>query len=330
MGNSPIQTGFLIGGFQISLLIIAGLFSGFGKSPYAFTPTHIMLNLFFVITFLSAIELSRSYLIKKGSKKQHLTFTIVIVTFILTIIQISPDKFYLLTMTNMAESLEFIGKTIITGVSIGFLASYLSYLGGASASISYIGTLTFFEWFSPLLPKPHWTITALIGTIAPAIGYIIIQNSSLTPKQLKREKKRKQSNGLSWTTAAIFCVIIIFFSFGYLGVKPTVISSGSMQPALHMGDIALVKKIDPTELQEGDVIQYVNQHNITIVHRLISIENKEGEPIFTTKGDANEEPDFPSIKKNRILGKNVFTIPKIGFIQIYVRDVFKGAKIPLY
>jgi signal peptidase len=311
------------------LLIIVGLFAGFGKSPYSFTPTYISLNLFFIVSLLLGTELSRSYLIKKGSKKRQLNLTLILVTLVFLFIQISPDRYGLFAFTDLALSLEFLGKTVITGLSIGLLASYLSYLGGATASIAYIGTLTVFEWFSPILPNPHWTISALVGTIAPAIGYIVIQTSSQTPQQIRKERRRKQSGGYGWTIAAIFCVLIVFFSFGYLGVKPTVIYSGSMQPALNIGDIAIVEKIDPSELREGDIIQYVNERNDTIMHRLVLIENIEGEIIFTTKGDANELPDSPPIKEQRILGKSIFTIPKIGLIQIYVRNILKSINIPI-
>ena len=92
-------------------------------------------------------------------------------------------EFSVLTFSNPVLALEFIGKTLITSLSINLLATYLSYLGGASASIGYIGILTAFEWFSPILPDPHWTVAALVGTIAPAVGFILIQDSLESSKE---------------------------------------------------------------------------------------------------------------------------------------------------
>lgn len=46
IGNSPFQAALLIGGFQISFLIIFGLMVGFGRSPYSFTPLSILFNIF--------------------------------------------------------------------------------------------------------------------------------------------------------------------------------------------------------------------------------------------------------------------------------------------
>jgi len=190
-----------------------------------------------------------------------------------------------------------------------------------------------FEWFSPVLPDPHWTIVALIGTIAPAIGFIIIQDSLQTPqdkKKLRRARRKSHSGSGGWIVVAIFSLIIVFFSFGYLGVTPTVVYSGSMGPALQVGDVALISDVDIDELQEGDIIQYVSYDNVTLIlHRLIEIQEEDEVLQYITKGDANEDPDFKPITENRILGKSIFSIPKLGWIQIFIKNVFRGIGIPV-
>jgi len=175
LGNSPAQAGLLIAGFQISLLVIIGLFTGFGTSPYSFTPLSIILNIFFVSTVLIGTELSRAYLIKRGLRSRRYTSSIIVLTtFLFVFIQITPNQLIGLTFARPDLLFEFIGKILITSITINLLASYLSYIGGATASIAYLGTLYAFEWFSPFLPNPHWTILALIGTIVPAIGFILV------------------------------------------------------------------------------------------------------------------------------------------------------------
>lgn len=74
---------------------------------------------------------------------------------------------------------------------MGLFASYLAYLGGALPAIGYMGLLKGFEWFSPILPDLDWALAALIGTIAPAIGFIIIQNSiQINQKTTSNRRKR--------------------------------------------------------------------------------------------------------------------------------------------
>ena len=334
LGKTPAHAGFLIGGFQLSMLIIVGIFAGFGRSPYSFTPNAILTNLFFVTSLLFGTELSRSYLINsKARSKKHLTFILIGSTIIFMLIQISYTQFNVLSFDNPVAALEFIGKTLITSLSINLLACYLSYLGGATASFAYMGTLTYFEWFSPILPDPHWTIAALIGTIAPAIGFILIQDSMITKldkKQMRRARRKANEEHGGWTIVAIFSLIIVFFSFGYLGVQPTVIYSGSMSPTLQVGDIALIDEVDISEISEGDIVQYVSYDNVTLIlHRLIEIYEDQGKTYYITKGDANDDPDFRPIEENRIIGKSIFTIPKLGWIQIMIKSAVKTVGIPI-
>lgn len=327
LGNSPLQAGLLLGGFQVSILIIVGIFAGFGESPYSFTPLFVMINIFYIGSFLIGTEFSRSYLVNKGSiSRKYLTVNLLIGTILYMFIRLRPGEFLVLNFNAPVAALEFLGAVLITALSMNLLASYLSYLGGATAAMSYVGTLMAFEWFSPILPATHWTIIALVGTISPAIGFVVIQNSIMTneSKKIGRRTRRKiKSESGSWTVIAIFSLILIFFSFGYLGVTPTVIYTGSMSPELQVGDLVILTEADFNELQEGDIIQYLSYDNVTlVVHRIVEIQRGGDQTLYITKGDANEIPDIRPITENRIIGKSIFTVPKIGWVQIIVRNVF--------
>lgn len=330
LGNSPIQAGLLLGGFQIALLIIIGLFTSFGKSPYSFTPTGLTLNILYVSSFLIGTEITRAYLIRRGTRtRRYTTLVLTGTTLLYVAFLLTPNQLLSLSTSAPAPLLEFLGKTVITALSMNLLASYLAYMGGATASLSYMGVLMAFNWFSPILPNPHWTLLALIGTITPAIGYTLIQSSIREPgskKKTHKHHRHKQSSGAGWTTVAVFSVVIIFFSSGFLGVKPTVIYSGSMQPTLHVGDIALIQKTDTKTLKQGDIIQFTT-NNLTVVHRILTITQQDNNTLYTTKGDANQDPDANPITSAQIFGKSVFTIPFIGWIQIVVRDLARKAGI---
>ena len=103
-----------------------------------------------------------------------------------------------------------------------------------------------------------------------------------------------------------------------------------MRPALDVGDISLISGVDIAEIHEGDIIQYVSYDNVTLtIHRVIDIYEEGGKTYFITKGDANDVPDFQPITENRILGKSIFTIPKLGWIQIFIKSIFKNIGIPV-
>lgn len=87
-----------------------------------------------------------------------------------------------------------------------------------------------------------------------------------------------------------------------------VIVTPSMKPTINPGDMILVKKTDIDKLEKGDIITF-NKDNIVATHR---IEEIDGDSI-TTKGDNNNLEDTP-INKSDVIGRFVFSIPKIGYI----------------
>jgi signal peptidase len=326
IGKTPLHAALLIGGFQVSLLIIAGLILGFGESPYSHTLSSILINIFYVGTMLFGIELSRAYLIKKGgSTRRNLTLTLGLVTILFMLISIPLTKFTLLDTSDPAGVSKFLGETIIPLLAMSLFASYLAYLGGALPAIGYMGVLQAFEWFSPVLPDLDWALVALIGTIGPAIGFIIIQNSiQLTQPGARRTRKRTKIKdpALAWTGVAIVSLLLVFFSFGYLGVQPTVIYSGSMRPALDVGDVVIISEVPIDDIQEGDIIQYrVANTTIPVVHRVYGISGEGDAKVFITKGDDNDNPDTDPILAENVMGKVVFNLPKIGWIPIAIKSL---------
>jgi len=328
IGKSPVHAALLIAGFQISMLILFGLLVGFGKSPYSFTPLSILINIFFVTSMLLGIELSRAYLVKKGTLgRRNITLALALVTLLFMIIYITPDELLALDASEPAAAVKFIGESIIPLLAMSLFASYLAYLGGALPAIGYMGLIKAFEWFSPVLPDLDWALAALIGTIAPAIGFIIIQNSiQITQKTPnKRTRQKKTDPALSWTAVAVLCVFIVFFSTGFFGVQPTVIYSGSMRPGVDVGDIIIISEVPIEEINRGDIIQFQTQNSsIPTVHRVIDIQIQEEDNIklYITKGDDNDEPDSDPVYAEQIMGKAIFTIPKLGWVPIVIKDMF--------
>ena len=95
-----------------------------------------------------------------------------------------------------------------------------------------------------------------------------------------------------------------------------VVLSGSMHPLMRVGDMAVINSADANEIQQGDVICFTgpgNNPDIMITHRVVSIKDN-GELIFQTKGDANEEKDDYVVPASKLVGKLVFVIPFAGYL----------------
>jgi len=90
--------------------------------------------------------------------------------------------------------------------------------------------------------------------------------------------------------------------FGY---GASVVLSGSMEPALSVGDLLIVRSAPA--YQPGDVVVY-QAERMAVVHRLLSTDGETA----VTKGDANTAKDAP-IAVTAIKGKVVSVIPLLGY-----------------
>jgi len=318
---------------QIFILMYAGLFEGFGRSPYSFTPTGVTINLILVSTTLLGTEFSRAYLIKSYSRRRpFLTLTLVTLLYSLVI---TPITGILTLISGKPLSVaEFLGIRLLPTVTENLLASYLALLAGPIASIAYLAPLKAFQWFSPILPNLSWGIEALLGVVPPTIGFLYIDR--ITPpillrrvgipteaKQLFRFTRAKKSSVPRWTTISILCVLMVWTTTGLLGFYPTVILSGSMRPTIDVGDIAIVIQTPIEKIKLGDIIQYWQEREM-VVHRVYDTYETGSTRLIITKGDANTAPDVDPVFSAQIRGKLIFIVPKLGWISIYVKTTIAG------
>ncbi|MGQ9705312.1 MAG: signal peptidase I [Actinomycetota bacterium] len=93
-----------------------------------------------------------------------------------------------------------------------------------------------------------------------------------------------------------------------------VVHGNSMSPSIEDQDAVLVMPSDPDQLVRGDVVVYPDpeREGAFIVHRIISLVEREGVLYATTKGDANPVPDPYPVPVGRISGKVKLVMPKGG------------------
>ena len=73
-----------------------------------------------------------------------------------------------------------------------------------------------------------------------------------------------------------------------LGVRPYVVESGSMEPAIRTGSVCLIESwMDYDKVQPGDVVCYESTTGKRVIHRAVEVTYAGIE----TKGDANENSD---------------------------------------
>lgn len=124
--------------------------------------------------------------------------------------------------------------------------------------------------------------------------------------------------------AIIIIVGAIFLVLYIAGIKPFVVQTASMEPAIHVGSVSFINKnIKFEDIKENDVIAFKIQNDKQVTHRAVSINGEE----ILTKGDANAIVDSAPVTKKNYLGKNIFSIPKVGYAVTKIQT--KRGKIVL-
>ncbi len=96
-----------------------------------------------------------------------------------------------------------------------------------------------------------------------------------------------------------------------------IVLSGSMEPVMSPGDAVVVRNAPADAIQEQDIITFQREASSTpTTHRVIDIEQQDGQRAFITQGDANEDPDPGAIAPSQVIGEVVLVIPVMGqFVQ---------------
>ena len=119
---------------------------------------------------------------------------------------------------------------------------------------------------------------------------------------------------IEWVIFILLLIILLLVASPLLPTKEYVsthvVSTGSMEPTIKSGSVVL-SSLELDEINKGDIIVFTSPENqeITIVHRIMNIENDE----YITKGDNNDNEDDWTVFKKDIKGEVFLTIPYLGY-----------------
>jgi signal peptidase len=136
-----------------------------------------------------------------------------------------------------------------------------------------------------------------------------VQSEASKPKYVGIKK------AMSFSGYAFAILLMVFAGLSFTGnVKARIVLTGSMAPAISVGDVIITVPITRKAPQIDDVIAYqakrFNGENVAVFsHRIIDGDIENG---FIVKGDANKSPDPQKPKAEDILGVVFFVIPFIG------------------
>src|SRR3989344_7332294 len=101
--------------------------------------------------------------------------------------------------------------------------------------------------------------------------------------------------------------ILLFSMFPIKGnYQIKIVQSGSMEPGIRTGSIVIIKP--EANYAIGDVITFGEdtKKSAPTTHRITNSQVLEGKTYFTTKGDANDDPDMAEVTADKVIGKVLF------------------------
>jgi len=104
----------------------------------------------------------------------------------------------------------------------------------------------------------------------------------------------------------------------FLGYKPFIVLSGSMEPEFYSGDLVLVREAVTSDLKVGDVISYKEGQSV-ITHRILKVTEEQGTRQFITKGDHNNVSDRSPVTEDQVEGRYLFHVSKLGNFAIFMQ-----------
>lgn len=109
------------------------------------------------------------------------------------------------------------------------------------------------------------------------------------------------------------------------GIRIFNIVTESMVPEYKVGDILVSKSIEPSEIEVGDDLVYLGEKGSfqgkIVTHRVIEIEQQDGEYKFHTKGIANTEED-PVVSENQVYGIIIYKAHILSFISKIINNLY--------
>lgn len=109
-------------------------------------------------------------------------------------------------------------------------------------------------------------------------------------------------------TALIVCIAALVVAYS-CGIRPYVVLSGSMEPALQVGGLCIVnERAAFDDVREGDIVVFERGGGERVIHRVTAVSSTG----LVTKGDANGESDGLSTTRANFIGSLLIYVGEVG------------------
>jgi signal peptidase len=319
VNRKAVYLALVLGVFHTSVLFTSGILVGFGLNPFARTWPVWPMNVAYFASSIVAIELARGYLLALWRPRGALMPMVLLGT---AFAVFSASLIDLTAVYSSRGAVRVASGELLPLVGEHAMATYLAIVGGPLAAIAYRGTAQLLWLLSPVLPSIPWAVAGFMGIALPFIGVRVLRGLSAKPSESQVSSKKLRVLLRPWNVATYISVLVLWFGIGVFPVRPIAVGGESMAPTYHLGDLVVVHRVSPYEVEVGDVIQY-QMPNGRILHRVVAKDFLGDRPVFTTRGDNNAVDDPAPVLDVQVTGVVVAEVPKVGWIGLRAQQAFE-------
>ena len=312
----------------VGVFYLLGIYFGFERSKILLSIWSIFKYIIPLSTTIICSELIRhKFLVQKRkvdilATKVDVSAALVYVGMVLVDLVIYTGVYHLDTLDDFLTTLGFV---LFSSMSCNLLYNYASVRFGAKPVIAYRLITSLFMYVIPFTPDVYLFFRTFLRMICPYFIYLVLEkqfsNSNFEIALKDRKKSIIETSIVLAVTSLIVALVSCKFTYGIL-----VVGSRSMTGSISVGDaVVYTSKNEASKPVKGDVIIF-DKNGTKTVHRVMSVNNCNGEARYYTKGDANSTMDEGYVTDKDIIGVVNFKIKYIGYPTLWVRELFNGDK----
>ncbi|MCL2574066.1 MAG: signal peptidase I [Defluviitaleaceae bacterium] len=220
--------------------------------------------------------------------------------------------------------------TIFRPLTISIALSYFAFRGGLLSATLFGIPYAMLPFAVPVTPNIGNLAFSLLVAGAAFVSLIVCnfatsEKSRILRVRTNRMAKYSKKSALNYAFFIGFIIALVTFFGGVFPVYPVVVLTGSMEPTISRGSIAIIERVPPQqtfdEIEIGDIIHF-GRNNTPFVHRVTEYwYDLQGVRHYVTQGDATSGPDAFPVPPDEVIGVVWISIPFFGFPYIFFQDV---------
>lgn len=310
------QTVFIISIIYFIIYYILGVIIGYSYNVYSTSFIGILRNIVVIVVPLLFREEVRSRFLFLNKKK----FGIFFITLLFIVLELFSSTFF--TYSNNEELFINFFSIFLPIVLENILLTYLAFIGIRSTVYAYFIPMLISRYFIPITLDVDWFFALLFQLILVVVIFYVSFNEYLWKEKRIYSYKTNKTNSVVYLFGVVLIVSFGLFVAGVFKYRPVAILTYSMEPIFTRGDAVIVEKLDDDEknkLKKGDIIQYQVDKTV-VVHRIIKVKKEDNKKVYILKGDNNNAKDPKPVYMEQIMGKVLFSIPKVGYPSVWLSE----------